>query len=149
MWIVKVKSPVRCYCSVNIINTFSVTENYPNDLLRTNTYSISQSDTVIHANASAVTSRAIKAHKLKFDCNSLHIQRWEIFYSPLRGLSQWPKASWDCQWMANNHANNNNDSADEWWRWTFSVGFVDGFILQSLQKDGKKLPKSRITVAQW
>lgn len=80
--------------------------------LCTNTSSISKSDTV-NVNASAVNSPVIKAKELKFYCNSLRIQRWEIFCSPMKGLSRQPKASWDCQWMANNHAKNNNDSVDE------------------------------------
>lgn len=71
-----------------------------------NTSSISKSDAVIYMNARTVNSRVIKAQELKFYCNSLHIQWWEIFCGPLEDLSRRATASWDCQWMATNHANN-------------------------------------------
>ena len=69
---------------------------------------------------------------------------------PVIGRLAQPKALWDCQWMANSHANDSNNCFQP--ERTSVVEIYQGFILQSPQKDTAVVTQSRralVSTAVW
>lgn len=102
----------------------------------------------MNVNRSIIDSHESKQRlyvRLLFDCISLQIQ-WSALLNSLTkalcpiGQQTQPEASWDCQLMANNHANNNNTlfhhgkRKNKHWR----QSELDLFIMVLLYKLSKK-----------